>query len=163
TTTYLIEAIWRAAGLAPGVVGTVAYRFGAHERPAPFTTPEAPLLQALLADMVAARTTHVAMEVSSHALAQERVAGCRFDAGVFTNLTHDHLAFHPDLDAYFAAKARLFLEHLPAGGKPAPVAVVNADDAHGARLAATVPVRCVTFGRSAGALVRPLDVTTSHS
>src|SRR3989454_9798417 len=88
-------------------------------------------LQALLAEMRAAGTTHVAMEVSSHALAQERVAGCRFDAGVFTNLTRDHLDFHGDLERYLAAKARLFLEHLPAGAKPDPVAVVNVDDAAG--------------------------------
>jgi UDP-N-acetylmuramoyl-L-alanyl-D-glutamate--2,6-diaminopimelate ligase len=162
TTTYLLESIWRAAGFAPGVVGTIAYRFAGVARTAPFTTPEAPVLQALFAEMRAAGTTHVAMEVSSHALALDRVAGCRFDAGVFTNLTHDHLDFHGDFDAYWAAKARLFLEHLPASGKPDPVAVVNLDDAKGARLAATFPGRCVSFAaRAPGAVVRLADVEST--
>src|SRR5207244_835606 len=81
----------------------------------------------------AAGTTHVALEVSAHALAQGRVAGCRFDAAVFTNLTRDHLDFHGDLERYGAAKARLFLDELPASGKRDPVAVVNVDDPAGAR------------------------------
>ncbi len=161
TTTYLLEAIWRAAGLHPGVVGTIAYRFAGTSRPAPLTTPDAVELQTLLATMRQAGTTHVAIEVSSHALAQERVAGARFDAAVFTNLTRDHLDFHGDLETYYAAKARLFLEHLPASGKPDPVAVVNVDDPAGARLAASVRTRCVPVGRSAAAVVRPLEVETT--
>src|SRR5207244_10107639 len=107
----------RAAGWRPGVVGTIAYRFDGANRPAPLTTPDPIALQALLAEMRAAGTTHVALEVSSHALAQGRVAGCRFDAAVFTNLTRDHLDFHGDLERYGAAKARLFLDELPASGK----------------------------------------------
>jgi UDP-N-acetylmuramoyl-L-alanyl-D-glutamate--2,6-diaminopimelate ligase len=161
TTTYLLEAIWRAAGARPGVVGTIVYRFDGATRPAPLTTPDAPVLQTLLAEMRAAGTTHVAMEVSSHALTQERVAGCRFDAAVFTNLTRDHLDFHGDVESYFAAKARLFLECLPAGGKRDPVAIVNLDDPAGARLVAMVPTRCVRVGRAARADVRPLDVATT--
>jgi len=160
TTTYLLEAIWQAAGLRPGVLGTIAYRFGGTSRPAPLTTPEAHELQGLLAAMRAAGTSHVAIEVSSHALAQERVAGCRFDAAVFTNLTRDHLDFHGDLESYYAAKARLFLEHLPASGKPDPVAVVNLEDAAGERLAAALRSRCVTVGRRPGAVVRSLEVET---
>jgi UDP-N-acetylmuramoyl-L-alanyl-D-glutamate--2,6-diaminopimelate ligase len=161
TTTYLLEAIWRAAGFRAGVVGTVEYRFAGRAQPAPFTTPEAPVLQGLLADMRAADTTHVAIEVSSHGLAMERVTGCRFDAGVFTNLTRDHLDFHADVDAYAAAKARLFLEHLPASGKRDPVAVLNADDATGRRLATQVRTRCVRFGRDAAADVRARDVDST--
>ena len=161
TTTYLLEAIWRAAGRRPGVVGTIAYRFDGASRPAPLTTPDPIALQALLAEMRAAGTTHVAMEVSSHALVQERVAGCRFDAAVFTNLTRDHLDFHGDLERYYAAKARLFLDELPGGGKRDPVAVVNIDDPAGARLAASVRTRCVRVGRGARADVRPLEVETS--
>ena len=161
TTTYLLEAIWRAAGWRPGVVGTIAYRFDGANRPAPLTTPDPIALQALLAEMRAAGTTHVALEVSSHALAQERVAGCRFDAAVFTNLTRDHLDFHGDLERYGAAKARLFLDELPASGKRDPVAVVNVDDPAGARLAARVRTRCVRVGRGAGADVRPLEAETS--
>jgi UDP-N-acetylmuramoyl-L-alanyl-D-glutamate--2,6-diaminopimelate ligase len=161
TTTYLLEAIWRAAGHAPGVLGTVAYRWDGTVRRAPLTTPDAPMLQGLLAEMRADGTTHVAMEASSHALAQDRVAGCRFDAAVFTNLTRDHLDFHADVESYFAAKARLFLEHLPAGGKRDAVAVVNVDDAAGARLAAGLRVRCVPFGRGPAARVRARDVETT--
>src|SRR5881296_115790 len=146
TTTYLLEAIWRAAGWRPGVVGTISYRFDGASQPAPLTTPDPIALQALLAEMRAAGTTHVALEVSSHALAQERVTGCRFDAAVFTNLTRDHLDFHGDLERYGAAKARLFLDELPASGKRDPVAVVNVDDPAGARLAAHV---------------RPLEAETS--
>src|SRR5438034_1299112 len=131
STTFILEAIWLAAGLRAGVIGTVGYRFAGLDRPAPLTTPEAPVLQGLLAEMRRAGTTQVAMEVSSHALAQERVVGCRFDAAVFANLTRDHLDFHGDLDRYYRAKAGLFLEHLAAGGKPDPAAVVNVDDPAG--------------------------------
>ncbi len=150
TTTYLLEGIWRAAGAVPGVIGTIAYRFAGEHRPAPFTTPEAPELQAILSDMLRAGITHVALEVSSHALVQHRADALRFDAAAFTNLTRDHLDFHGDLEAYYAAKARLFHDLLPASGKPAPVAVVNVDDPAGARLAAEIAGRCVRVGRTRG-------------
>src|SRR5205823_14274791 len=148
-------AIWRAAGWRPGVVGTISYRFDGASQPAPLTTPDPIALQALLAEMRAAGTTHVALEVSSHALAQERVTGCRFDAAVFTNLTRDHPDFHGYLDRYGAAKARLFLDELPASGKRDPVAVVNVDDPAGARPAARGRTRRGRGGRRAGARVRP--------
>src|SRR5262249_59923389 len=117
TTTYLLEGIWRAAGAKPGVIGTIAYRFANITRPAPFTTPEAPDLQAMLAEMRRAGVTHVAMEVSSHALAQHRADALRFDAAAFSNLTRDHLDFHGDDESYYAAKARLFRDLLPESGK----------------------------------------------
>jgi UDP-N-acetylmuramoyl-L-alanyl-D-glutamate--2,6-diaminopimelate ligase len=160
TTTYLLEEIWRAAGLRPGVVGTIAYRFAGATEAAPLTTPDAVTLQGLFARMRVAGTTHVAIEVSSHALDQDRVAGTRFDAAVFTNLTRDHLDFHGDVEKYFAAKARLFLEHLPQGGKPDPVAVVNADDPAGVRLLASLGTRAVAVGRGPRAAVRPHGVET---
>ena len=163
TTTYLLEEIWRAAGLRPGVVGTIAYRFADTTEVAPLTTPDAVTLQGLFARMRACGTTHIAIEVSSHALDQERVAGTRFDAAVFTNLTRDHLDFHGDVERYFAAKARLFLEHLPRGGKPDPVAIVNADDPAGARLLGALRTRAVPVGRGAGAAVRPHQVETDLS
>jgi UDP-N-acetylmuramoyl-L-alanyl-D-glutamate--2,6-diaminopimelate ligase len=161
TTTHLLEGIWRAAGHVPGVIGTIAYRFADETRPAPLTTPEAHEIQALLAEMRRAGVTHAVMEASSIAIAQERTTALAFDAAVFTNLTLDHLDFHGDMDAYYAAKARLFTELLPAGGKPDPVAVVNADDASGRRLAAAVRARCVTFGRDADATVRLVDVAST--
>lgn len=113
TTTYMVEAGLRAAGLVTGLIGTVETRVagerlagvdGAHV----FTTPEAPDLHALLAMMVERGVTHVAMEVSSHALDMGRVAGVEFAVGAFTNLSQDHLDYHPTMEEYFAAKAKLF-------------------------------------------------------
>jgi UDP-N-acetylmuramoyl-L-alanyl-D-glutamate--2,6-diaminopimelate ligase len=161
TTTYLLEGIWRAAGAKPGVIGTIAYRFADITRPAPFTTPEAPDLQAMLAEMRRAGVTHVAMEVSSHALAQHRADALRFDAAAFSNLTRDHLDFHRDDESYYTAKARLFRELLPESGKAGTVAVVNVDDPAGARLAAEVSGRCVRVGRGAGVTVRLWDVEST--
>lgn len=108
TTVYLLEAALAAAGARTGLIGTVETRLGGHVVPSTFTTPEAPDLQALLAVMVEGGATHVAMEVSSHALALHRVAGTEFAVGAFTNLSQDHLDFHADMEDYFAAKAMLF-------------------------------------------------------
>jgi UDP-N-acetylmuramoyl-L-alanyl-D-glutamate--2,6-diaminopimelate ligase len=163
TITYLLEAIWRANGTRAGVIGTVNYRHTGTLRPAVLTTPEALDLQAELATMVEAGVRGVAVEVSSHALALERVRGCHWDVAVFTNLSHDHLDFHGNLESYFQAKATLFHDHLCASAKPDPVAVVNVDDPRGARLAREIRGRLVTFGRSAGATVHPLDVEQTLS
>lgn len=129
TTTYLLEAIARAAGQRVGLIGTTGARIDGQSVSLEHTTPEASELQALLARMRDAGVATVAMEVSSHALAQHRVDGTHFAAVCFTNLSHDHLDFHGDVDAYFDAKARLF--------DPAftNAAAVNTDDAHGRRLA----------------------------
>jgi UDP-N-acetylmuramoyl-L-alanyl-D-glutamate--2,6-diaminopimelate ligase len=131
TVAWLAEACLREAGVPTGLLGTVLYRWPGAERPAPHTTPDAVALQALLAEMVRAGARAAVLEVSSHALAQERVAGLPFRAAAFTNLTRDHLDYHGDLEGYFQAKRRLFREGLIPGG----VAVVNADDPHGLRLA----------------------------
>ena len=154
TTTYLLESIWQAQGYAPGVIGTVNYRYRDQELPAPFTTPEAVELQALLADMAGDGVTHVAMEVSSHALVQERVRGCHWDVALFTNLGRDHLDFHADLEDYFAAKSLLFVQALAESEKPHRLAVINADDAWGRRLlSAVLPGEVVTYGLQADATV----------
>jgi UDP-N-acetylmuramoyl-L-alanyl-D-glutamate--2,6-diaminopimelate ligase len=128
TTTFLLQAILEAAGRPTGVIGTLS---GAR------TTPEAPELQARLAELRDEGRRAVAMEVSSHALALDRVAGTRFRVAVFTNLSRDHLDFHETMEDYFAAKARLFEPRY------ADVAVVNADDPRGRLLAdaASVPTR----------------------
>ncbi len=149
TVTYLLEAIFRAAGFSSGVVGTVNYRFGGKALPAPNTTPGAPALQRLLRDMVAGGVTHCAMEVSSHGLDQRRVDGCAFDVAVFTNLTHEHLDYHDTEDAYFMAKSRIF-SLLKAGGVP----VINIDDPRGRDLLRSAP-RAITTGLSEEAQVRP--------
>src|SRR5713226_6806485 len=118
TTAYLVEQLAAARGLRTGLIGTVESRWPGGREGAIHTTPESHDLQELLARMAQAGAQLVAMEVSSHALAQERVSGCTFAAAAFTNLTRDHLDYHGTLEAYFEAKARLFRELLPAGAPP---------------------------------------------
>jgi UDP-N-acetylmuramoyl-L-alanyl-D-glutamate--2,6-diaminopimelate ligase len=134
TTTYLIESILASAGMEPGVIGTINYRYGGKEMPAHHTTPESPDIHALMAEMSQRGVRSVAMEVSSHALVQERVRGVDFDVGVFTNLSRDHLDYHKSMDEYFLAKSRLFTDYLPASAKSAKAAVINGDDARGREL-----------------------------
>jgi UDP-N-acetylmuramoyl-L-alanyl-D-glutamate--2,6-diaminopimelate ligase len=154
TTSYLIDAIWRAAGRTTGVIGTLAYRIGDQTFDAIHTTPEAPDLQQILADMVSGGVSHAAMEVSSHALAQRRADGCQFRVAVFTNLTRDHLDYHGDAESYLAAKQRLFAdpELMPAAGDH--VNVINADDPAETRLAAAARGRVITYGIDAQADLR---------
>ena len=134
TLTYLIESVCAAAGINPGVVGTINYRHSGREMPSHHTTPESIDIQALLAEMAAAGVESVAVEVSSHALAQQRVRGLEFDVGVFTNLSRDHLDYHKDMEEYFSAKASLFTDYLPASSKARKAAVVCGDDPRGGRL-----------------------------
>jgi UDP-N-acetylmuramoyl-L-alanyl-D-glutamate--2,6-diaminopimelate ligase len=131
TVTYLVESILSAAGLKPGVIGTVNYRYGGHQVPSHHTTPESLELQSLLAEMEKAGAESVAMEVSSHALVQDRVRGIDFDVGLFTNLSRDHLDYHADMDAYFSAKRRLFTDYLKTSVKLNKAAVVFGQDAKG--------------------------------
>jgi len=165
TTTHLLESIWQAAGFRPGIIGTIHYRVGTRSWPAPFTTPDALALQRVLSEMVGEGATHVAMEVSSHALAQGRASDCRFDGAMFTNLTRDHLDFHPDMESYFAAKRSLFTELLPRSPKPERFAVVNANDEYGRKLADAIRaeegIRLVTFGHGDEADVGSVDVERS--
>jgi UDP-N-acetylmuramoyl-L-alanyl-D-glutamate--2,6-diaminopimelate ligase len=130
STTYLLEAIARANGDRVGVIGTVEARIDGAVVPVRHTTPEATDLQALLARMRARDVETVAMEVSSHALDQHRVDGTRFAAVAFTNLTHEHLDYHPSVEAYFDAKASLFDTRFSAR------AAINIDDSHGVELTA---------------------------
>ena len=148
-----MQAIFEAAGIRCGLMGTVTYRIGDREIAATRTTPEAPDVQGFMRQMVDAGCGACVMEVSSHALAMRRVDGIRFAAGVFTNLTRDHLDFHQDMESYFAAKRRLF-EMLPAD---AP-AVVNVDDPRGASLAEIVG-RPVTYAINRDADVTPGPLT----
>ncbi len=158
TVGYLARNLLEAAGLAPGLVGTVAYEVGRRVIPAARTTPEAPELQDLLAQIVRAGGRAAVMEVSSHALAQQRVWGIDFDVAVFTNLTGDHLDYHGTMERYFEAKALLF-QGLGRMEKPG-VAVVNLDDPWGRRLLETPGAwaRTWTYGEHPAADVRALDV-----
>jgi UDP-N-acetylmuramoyl-L-alanyl-D-glutamate--2,6-diaminopimelate ligase len=134
TVTYLVESILAAAGLKPGVIGTVNYRYGGHQVPSHQTTPESLELQSLLAGMEKAGVKSVAMEVSSHALVQDRVRGIDLDVGLFTNLSRDHLDYHVDMDDYFSAKRRLFTDYLRVSVKLNKAAVIFGQDPKGREL-----------------------------
>ncbi|HXM67348.1 MAG TPA: UDP-N-acetylmuramoyl-L-alanyl-D-glutamate--2,6-diaminopimelate ligase [Candidatus Acidoferrum sp.] len=132
TTAFLVEAILTAAGRKSAVIGTIEYHVAGKVLPAPHTTPEALDLNRILNEALGNGATEAVMEVSSHALAQERVYGVPFDVAVFTNLTRDHLDYHKSMEEYFAAKKVLF----EGCGTDAPRAVVtNVDDEAGAKLA----------------------------
>ena len=131
TTTHLVRSVLERHGERVGVVGTVGYEFGGEHRDAPHTTPEAPELARLLRSWREQGADAVAMEVSSHALALDRTYGIAFDAGIFTNLTQDHLDFHGTLDSYRDAKARLFRADSRGDRSKPFVGVVNADDPAG--------------------------------
>lgn len=154
TTALMIDAIFRAAGHSSGVIGTIEYRIGDRTVTAPHTTPEAIDLQMLLAEMADQGVTHVAMEVSSHALALHRVDGCHFAAAVFTNLTPEHLDFHPTMEGYLETKRRLFTDpqYLPDAGER--VNAVNIDDGVGEMLAREALGRTLTYGLSPAAHCR---------
>jgi UDP-N-acetylmuramoyl-L-alanyl-D-glutamate--2,6-diaminopimelate ligase len=155
TTAYLVAAIFEAAGIRCGVLGTVAYKIGDELREATRTTPEAPDVQALLREMVDRGCGACAMEVSSHALTLRRVDGMSFAAAVFTNLTRDHLDFHAGMDDYFRAKRRLF-EMLP---RNAP-SILNVDDPRCGSLM-EAGGRPLTYGMQRPADVKPGPVSFS--
>jgi UDP-N-acetylmuramoyl-L-alanyl-D-glutamate--2,6-diaminopimelate ligase len=148
TTTFLIKHICGRAGMRCGLLGTVQYEIGDRILPAIRTTPEALDIQELLAQIVNAGGRAAAMEVSSHALAQERTRGIEWDVAVFTNLTQDHLDFHRTMEKYFEAKAKLFQDLTSQSKKKGATAVINIDDRYGeklvSRLAGKIPV--VTYG-----------------
>ena len=150
TTTYLLEGIFRAAGRTPGIIGTTGIRIDGAAVGYDRTTPEAPDLQRLLAEMRELGVGGVAMEVSSHGLEQHRVGGIRFGCAVFTNLSQDHLDYHGSLEDYFAAKAMLFTPGY------ADRAAVNADSPEGRTLVGRIPT--LTFGLGEGADLRGEDV-----
>jgi UDP-N-acetylmuramoyl-L-alanyl-D-glutamate--2,6-diaminopimelate ligase len=146
TTTYLVEAILAAAGRTVGLLGTIQYRCGAVGFAGERTTPEASDLQSLLARMRGLGAWGAVMEVSSHSLALERVAGCEFDVGIFTNLTQDHLDFHGTMQGYAEAKARLFRMLGKDRTKPGEAgAVLNAEDPWTPFLAAQTRARVLRY------------------
>ncbi|MDA0832825.1 MAG: UDP-N-acetylmuramoyl-L-alanyl-D-glutamate--2,6-diaminopimelate ligase [Planctomycetota bacterium] len=151
TTTWLIRSILQAAAKKTGLLGTVEYHDGDTSSNSALTTPDSRSLNRWLARMISCRATHAALEVSSHALDQDRVAGIQFDAGVLTNITPDHLDYHRHFESYISTKARI-MSLLKASGRM----VLNADDRPSAELISRVPTdkMCVTYGIDA-----PADVT----
>lgn len=162
TTSYIIEAIFEEAGIPAALLGTVSYRFREKSFPALHTTPESVDLQQRLREMGDLGAKGVVMEVSSHALEQHRVDGCRFDVGVFTNLTRDHLDYHLDMESYLASKKRLFSELLrPDDVKPRRRAVVNIDDPYGRQVAEQAACPVLSYGINAAGQVTAQDVRFS--
>lgn len=153
TITYLLKAILESAGRHVGVLGTIAYQIGDRVVPSTNTTPGPLELQRYFAQMVGEGLPWCAMEVSSHALAQGRIEGLAFEAGIFSNLGSDHLDYHKTREEYAAAKRRLF-DYVRPGG----YAIINADDEYGRILAETIPNRSVvTYG-----MERPAKVSVRH-
>jgi len=165
TTTFLLKHICDNAGLRSGLIGTVRYEIGERVLPATRTTPESLDLQELLSQMADAGCKAAMMEVSSHALVQERTRGLEWDVAVFTNLTQDHLDFHRTMEEYFEAKARLFTGLKNQSGKKEASAVINIDDRYGEQLLQRIkddtPV--VTYGMSARADFRASNYRTEFS
>ncbi len=158
TTSLLVQRILREAGRRPGLIGTLRYEVGEEVSAALNTTPGALQLQRLLHRMRRAGNDACVMEVSSHGLAQGRVSGCRFDVRVFTNLTRDHLDFHATMEAYFAAKRRLFEASF---AKEGAVTIVNIDDPWGRRLAERCDAPVRTFGVRNPADLQASDVVNT--
>jgi UDP-N-acetylmuramoyl-L-alanyl-D-glutamate--2,6-diaminopimelate ligase len=157
TVAFMVKQILETAGVNCGLIGTVRYEIGERMFPAQRTTPEALEIQQMLAQMLRADCQACVMEVSSHALEQKRVAGLEFDVGIFTNLTQDHLDYHGSMENYFETKKKLFAA-LENGSKPA-AAVINIDDAHGARLAEQTHIEVqMTYGLSQSARLRAREI-----
>ena len=165
TTSFLIKHICEKAGLRCGLIGTVRYEIGERVLPAIRTTPESLDLQELLAQIVTAGCRAAAMEVSSHALAQDRTRGLEWNVAVFTNLTQDHLDFHGTMESYFESKAKLFIQLGQQRNKKKPIAVVNIDDRYGQQLLDKIDksVAIVTCGMGARADFRASNFRVEFS
>jgi len=150
TITFLIESILKEGGFNPGVVGTINYRLGGKETIAIHTTPESLDLQRILSQMKGNGATHAVMEVSSHALDQGRVEGCRFEGGVFTNLTPEHLDYHGDMSGYFKSKEKLFTSLIRQEG----FAVINCDDEWGELISRNLAMNCFRYSLKKQAEIR---------
>lgn len=153
TISYLIEAIAKGSGYACGVIGTINYRFKGKKIIAKNTTPGPVQLQELLSKMLRQKVKYCAMEVSSHALDQERVRGINYNCAIFSNLTQDHLDYHKNLENYFLAKAKLFCL-LPSSS----VAIINHDDRYGLRIKQLTSAKVITYGIDQESTVMAKDI-----
>lgn len=150
TTTYLVRSIMEQAGISSGLIGTIAYHIGDESYPSWNTTPESVDLFEMIYSMYSKGQRGCVMEVSSHGLALNRVDSMNFDAAVFTNLSHDHLDFHHDVDSYFSAKKKLFDLLNPKG-----IAIINIDDKYGEILKKDIEQNTILFGLNSKADVFP--------
>jgi UDP-N-acetylmuramoyl-L-alanyl-D-glutamate--2,6-diaminopimelate ligase len=163
TTSYLLKSILESWDKRVGLIGTIQYMIGADAYEATHTTPESPEFQGLLDKMLSSGVSHVICEVSSHALAQHRVDGASFKAGIFTNFTRDHLDFHGTMENYFTIKESLFTELLASDG----YSIINSDDLYGRRLIASLGRgdrenhRIYTYGLEEQADIAAADINNS--
>ena len=160
STAYLIESIMKASRAKAGMISTIVYRGPEGAVAAERTTPESLDLQELFAGFLKQGCRYVVMEVSSHALAMDRVYASQFRSAVFTNLTPDHLDYHRTLDNYFEAKKQLFLG---IGSKPPRQSVINLDDPRGKELTEVCAKRCLTYSTGSPADFRVISVQAKNS
>jgi UDP-N-acetylmuramoyl-L-alanyl-D-glutamate--2,6-diaminopimelate ligase len=160
TVSYLIESLLKEAGFTPAVIGTVNYRFKNRVIPSKNTTPGPIELQFLLSDMLKEGVDYAVMEVSSHALHQDRTEGINFCYNIFTNLTQDHLDYHKTIANYFQAKSKLF-QNMNSGS----LAVINNDDKYGRRLKRLTGARVITYGinNHSDILAKDIKFDISHT
>jgi UDP-N-acetylmuramoyl-L-alanyl-D-glutamate--2,6-diaminopimelate ligase len=156
----LVDAILREAGATTAMIGTIEYHLAGRVLKAANTTPESLDLMRLFTELERAGGTHVTMEVSSHALELGRVYGLEFHTAVFTNLTRDHLDFHGTMEAYFAAKQRLFDG---AGARPPRFAVLNRDDEYSRRIKISPNTEAMDYGFAQDAMLRPRHVSSGFN
>jgi UDP-N-acetylmuramoyl-L-alanyl-D-glutamate--2,6-diaminopimelate ligase len=154
TTVWLIDSIFARAGLASCLMGTIETRIRGERFDSVHTTPEAPDINVFFRKAAGSGCTHGSLEVSSHALALKRVYGAKFTVGVFTNLSHDHLDFHGNMEAYYQAKKTLFTL---VNGNGIETAVINIDDSYGRRLADEIRIPAISFGFDPSADIHVAD------
>jgi UDP-N-acetylmuramoyl-L-alanyl-D-glutamate--2,6-diaminopimelate ligase len=161
TTSYLLESIWREAGIRVGLIGTISYRFNGNSREALLTTPDYPELMRMVREMRDAGITDIIMEVSSHSLDQGRTMGFQWSRALFTNFSRDHLDYHATMEEYFQAKSRLFTTLGGGQGEEEAQAVINADDPKGRILEKMIRVPVVSYGLKGDCMVRAADIDLS--
>jgi UDP-N-acetylmuramoyl-L-alanyl-D-glutamate--2,6-diaminopimelate ligase len=159
TISYLLESILKESGYHPGVIGTIEYRFGKQHHAAPHTTPNALDLQIIMKEMLDAKTSHLILEVSSHALEQHRVEAVNFDIAVFSNLSAEHLDYHGTMERYGKAKELLFTYYLNHSSKEKTYAVINYDDPFGRILCTRTNAQLFRYGSTEGIELSVKDTT----
>jgi len=157
TTSYLLESIWREAGVRVGLIGTISYRYNGHSFEASLTTPDSPELMRIIREMRSAGITDVILEVSSHSLDQGRTSGFPWSRALFTNLSRDHLDYHSTMENYFQSKSQLFTSLGENQGTNVE-AVINIDDPNGRQLQHMTSVPVVSYGLGEDCMVRGVDI-----
>ncbi|MDI6704573.1 MAG: UDP-N-acetylmuramoyl-L-alanyl-D-glutamate--2,6-diaminopimelate ligase [bacterium] len=158
TTSYLIDSIFKVVNLKAAVIGTIAYQLGKEQLTPLTTTPSSLELQRILRKLVLRKFDYVTMEVSSHALSQDRVSACEFDVGVFTNMSLDHLDYHKTKEAYLNEKIKLF-----EGLGPEKVAIINIDDENSSEVIRHTNCRIITYGIKEKADVMAEDINVGSN